>query len=66
MPPETVPIEPWRSFLSDLDGLLKGPVELRCLGGFVVDRLSGIPRLPALQNDAIAVIGHGDRKAALH
>ena len=30
---EVTPVEPWRSFLADLDGLLKGPVELRCLGG---------------------------------
>ena len=36
--------EPWRSFLSELDGLLKGPVELRCLGGFVVTQQYGIGR----------------------
>lgn len=44
MPAEAVPIEPWRSFLADLDGLLKGPVELRCLGGFVVTQQYGIGR----------------------
>lgn len=44
MPAETVPIEPWRSFLADLDGLLKAPVELRCLGGFVVTQQYGIGR----------------------
>lgn len=38
------PVEPWRSFLEDLDGLLKGPVELRCLGGFVVTQQYGIGR----------------------
>ena len=30
------PIEPWNSFLADLDRLLAGAVELHCLGGFVV------------------------------
>ena len=44
MPAEAAPIEPWRSFLADLDGLLKGPVELRCLGGFVVTQQYGIGR----------------------
>lgn len=44
MPAEAVPIEPWQSFLADLDGLLKGPVELRCLGGFVVTQQYGIGR----------------------
>ena len=44
MPAESVPIEPWRSFLADLDGLLKAPVELRCLGGFVVTQQYGIGR----------------------
>jgi hypothetical protein len=31
-------------FPGDLDGLLKGPVELRCLGGFVVTQQYGIGR----------------------
>ncbi|AMN46455.1 hypothetical protein ACG33_04940 [Steroidobacter denitrificans] len=44
MRPEAEPIEPWRSLLRDLDGLLKGPVELRCLGGFVVTQQYGIGR----------------------
>lgn len=44
MPAEVAPIEPWRSFLADLDGLLKAPVELRCLGGFVVTQQYGIGR----------------------
>jgi hypothetical protein len=29
---------------ADLDGLLKGPIELRCLGGFVVTQQYGIGR----------------------
>ena len=41
---EAVPIEPWRSFLAELDGLLKAPVELCCLGGFVVTQQYGIGR----------------------
>jgi hypothetical protein len=44
MRPEAEPAEPWWSFLRDLDGLLKGPVELRCLGGFVVTQQYGIGR----------------------
>jgi len=38
------PPEPWRSFLKELDELLKGPVELRCLGGFVITQQYGIGR----------------------
>ena len=38
------PVEPWRSFLRELDELLKGPIELRCLGGFVVTQQYGIGR----------------------
>ncbi len=39
-----VPAEPWASFLRELDELLKGPVELHCLGGFVVTQQYGIGR----------------------
>ena len=38
------PVEPWRSFLRDLDAALKGSMELRCLGGFVVTQHYGIGR----------------------
>ena len=38
------PPEPWRSFLKELDELLKGTVELRCLGGFVITQQYGIGR----------------------
>ena len=41
---KAAPVEPWRSFLGELDGLLKAPVELRCLGGFVVTQQYGIGR----------------------
>jgi hypothetical protein len=49
MPPDEVrapaadrPAEPWGSFLRDLDELLKGTIELRCLGGFVVTQHYGV------------------------
>ena len=42
--PRSAPVEPWRSFLGDLDGLLKDPVELRCPGRFVVTQQYGIGR----------------------
>jgi hypothetical protein len=38
------PAEPWQSFLRDVDDALKGAVELRCLGGFVVTQHYGIGR----------------------
>ena len=38
------PAEPWSSFLRDLDALLKGSIELRCLGGFVVTQQYGVGR----------------------
>lgn len=38
------PAEPWRSFLYDLDQGLKGSVELRCLGGFVLSQHYDIGR----------------------
>jgi hypothetical protein len=41
---DAAPPEPWRSFLRELDELLKEPVELRCLGGFVVTQQYGIGR----------------------
>lgn len=62
MPPDNTsppkgaePVEPWRSFLRELDGLLKGSVELRCLGGFVVTQQYGIGRETA-DIDFLAVI----------
>lgn|SRR5437879_591167 len=43
-PADAAPVELWRSFLRELDELLKGPVELRCLGGFVVTQQYGVGR----------------------
>ena len=42
--PAAEPVEPWRSFLRDLDAALKGSMELRCVGGFVVTQHYGIGR----------------------
>jgi hypothetical protein len=39
--------EPWRSFLRDLDGQLKEPTDLHCLGGFVVAECYGLTRATA-------------------
>jgi hypothetical protein len=47
--------EPWRSFLHDVDARLHGPVELHCLGGFVVTVLHGLPR-PTADIDVLSVV----------
>lgn len=36
--------EPWLSFLRDVDRVLIEPVEVHCLGGFVLSVLWGLPR----------------------
>lgn len=36
--------DPWLSFLREVDQGLKGPVEVHCLGGFVLGVLWGLPR----------------------
>jgi len=45
MPPklEDLPL-PWPSFLKEIDRALTAPVELHCLGGFVLAVLYGLPR----------------------
>ena len=49
---------PWLDFLREFDDLLSHPVELHCLGGFVLAALYGLPRptedldcLPALSRE---------------
>jgi hypothetical protein len=42
--PRGVPTEPWRSFLREIDKLLKAPLQLQCLGGFVVTQQYGVGR----------------------
>ena len=39
--------QPWRSFLQGLDELLDAPVDLHCLGGFVVSEIFGLTRATA-------------------
>lgn len=51
------PAEPWCSFLRELDDLLAAPVELRCLGGFVVSQQYGVGRETA-DIDFLAAITH--------
>jgi len=35
---------PWREFLTELDQLLEAPVDLHCIGGFVLVYFYGLPR----------------------
>ena len=35
---------PWREFLTEIDEMLKEPLELHCIGGFVVTHFYGFPR----------------------
>ncbi|MEJ2008063.1 MAG: DUF6036 family nucleotidyltransferase [Acidobacteriota bacterium] len=46
---------PWAEFLRELDVLQPGPVELHCIGGFVVSLFYGLPR-PTADIDCISVL----------
>src|SRR5258708_3357922 len=35
---------PWGDFLDELDNALSEPIELHCIGGFVISLLYGLPR----------------------
>jgi hypothetical protein len=35
---------PWKEFLAKLDGILPGPLELHCIGGFALTFFYGLPR----------------------
>jgi len=35
---------PWNEFLIELDGTLNEPLELHCIGGFVLVHFYGLPR----------------------
>jgi Nucleotidyltransferase of unknown function (DUF6036) len=35
---------PWKEFLTELDGILSEPLELHCIGGFVLTFFYGLPR----------------------
>ena len=47
--------EPWRSLLRDIDKKLVQPVELRCIGGFAIAMLYGLPR-PTVDVDYLSVV----------
>jgi hypothetical protein len=51
--PTRIP-EPWGAFLSSLDDKLSEPVELVCIGGFVVSLQYGLPR-PTADVDVLEV-----------
>ena len=54
---------PWAGFLDEVDTFLSRPVELHCLGGFVLTALYGLPR-PTGDIDYIAAVP-GDEIEAL-
>ncbi|MEP6960438.1 MAG: DUF6036 family nucleotidyltransferase [Acidobacteriota bacterium] len=49
------PVEPWLSFLSEIDAQLDEPVDLHCIGGFVVSQHYGFGRETA-DLDVLSVI----------
>jgi hypothetical protein len=57
MSPDPVQALPphWKAFLKEVDGRLDTPVELHCLGGFVLATAHGLPR-PTGDVDYIAAI----------
>ena len=63
MPPEqslnpAAPVEPWLSFLKDLDDQLTEETTLHCMGGFAVVQAYGLERSTA-DIDVIAVLPYG-------
>jgi hypothetical protein len=38
---------PWKEFLSEIDSMLTEPLDLHCIGGFVVCYFYGLPRTTA-------------------
>lgn len=74
--PDSTPAlpSPWPEFLEELDKLLSSAVELRCLGGFVLMALYGLPRptgdidyisaVPTEGSATIQVIAGPDTKLA--
>jgi len=52
---ERDPPLPWSAFLDELDRAIAEPIELHCIGGFVVSLLYGLPR-PTGDVDYIAAI----------
>jgi hypothetical protein len=61
MPPErssTGPPPPWDAFLEEVDARLSGPVELHCVGGFVLTTVYGVPRTTGDLDFTAAVPAH--------
>lgn len=56
MPPDAVP-SPWAAFLDEVDAQLSGPVDLHCLGGFVLAVRYGLAR-PTADVDVLAAAPH--------
>jgi hypothetical protein len=66
---------PWKEFLLELDSMLTEPLELHCIGGFVICYFYGLPRttgdidyytaIPANLN-LIALAGEGSPHAKKH
>lgn len=48
---------PWGDFLDELDNALSEPVEIHCIGGFVISLLYGLPR-PTGDVDYVTAIPH--------
>lgn len=56
--------EPWRSFFSDVDAILREDVELHCLGGFVITVLYNLAR-PTADVDVIAITPRSEIESLL-
>jgi len=66
-------LEPWRSFLRDLDKQLARPTELHCFGGFVVAQCYGLMRptadidiVESKGTDLITIAKLADRTSPLY
>jgi len=49
--------EPWRSFLTEIDGSLSKGVSFHCFGGFAIDHLFGLPRTTSDVDVMSGVVG---------
>jgi hypothetical protein len=63
MPPEL--LQPWKGFLTDLDGMIAADVALHCLGGFVVTACYGLPR-PTGDLDVLLVLPSDSQKTLVN
>ena len=60
MPPDLA--QPWRGFLTELDGLVAHEVRLHCFGGFVVTMRNGLARTTA-DLDVLSILPTEDQRA---